>query len=305
MATQPRKKDDPAGYIVDPELQNAIGVALLLGQPLLLTGEPGTGKTQLAHWLSHAQDLGEPLVFNTKSTSTARDLFYTFDAMTSFRHAHNREAGKTALDYITYNAFGLAILQSRRREDVQRFLPRDFAHVGPCRSVVLVDEIDKAPRDFPNDLLNEVVSMSFRLTDLENQEVAADPALRPILVLTSNSEKNLPDAFLRRCVFYNIPFPSRDRLIQIVKTRLGGFGDGKSAFLDSAVDFFMAVRDANVRKPSTAEMIDFTKALARNGRDLDVAVDAKEVSAAIPTLAKTLADTEEVRRVLKAKLGEH
>jgi MoxR-like ATPase len=315
MSTQPktlpgeapagrRKQDDPSGYIVDPELENAVGVALLLGQPLLLTGEPGTGKTQLAHWLARSQKLGDPLVFNTKSTSTARDLFYTFDAMRRFHAAHTGAADESALNYITYNAFGLAILHSHPREAVADVLPPQFQHTGPRRSVVLVDEIDKAPRDFPNDLLNEVVSMSFRIPELGNPEIAAEDSLRPILVLTSNSEKNLPDAFLRRCVFYNIPFPGRERLIRIVQTRLGGFEDARSPFLNSAIDFFMAVRASNVRKPSTAELLDFTRALEKNRKGGDAAVTAQEVAPAIGTLAKTLSDTDEVRRVLKAKLGE-
>lgn len=211
---------NPAAYIADAALVDAVNVALLLSQPLLLTGEPGTGKTELAYRLAWELGLGDPLIFNTKTTSTARDLFYTFDAMGRFQVAHTGKGSDNNLHYVTYNALGLAILRSCEQAAVQNLLPPGFEHGGRRQSVVLVDEIDKAPRDFPNDLLHEVDHLSFRIVEVGNAEVRADPTLRPILVLTSNSEKNLPDAFLRRCVFYNIPLPGTDRLIEIVRARI-------------------------------------------------------------------------------------
>jgi MoxR-like ATPase len=298
------RQNDPAGYLVDPELVNAVDIALLLGQPLLLTGEPGTGKTQLAHWLAWSRGLGEPLVFNTKSTSTARDLFYTFDAMRRFHAAHTGAGSQNELDYITYNAFGLAILHSSEAGALPDVLPAGFRHTGKRRSVVLVDEIDKAPRDFPNDLLHEVENMSFRIPELRNVEVRADKAMRPILVLTSNSEKNLPDAFLRRCVFYNIPFPSRDRLIKIVQTRLAAFQAGESPLLKSALDLFVDVRASGVRKPSTAELLNWLQAIDASGVKQDAKVTAETAERTLSTLAKTVTDTEELRRLVKAKLVE-
>jgi MoxR-like ATPase len=298
------RQNDPAGYLVDPELVNAVEIALLLGQPLLLTGEPGTGKTQLAHWLAWSRGLGEPFVFNTKSTSTARDLFYTFDAMRRFHAAHTGVGSQNELDYITYNAFGQAILHSCEPTGLPDVLPAGFRHAGKRRSVVLVDEIDKAPRDFPNDLLHEVENMSFRIPELRNVEVRADRAMRPILVLTSNSEKNLPDAFLRRCVFYNIPFPSRDRLIKIVQTRLAAYRAGETPLLKSALDLFVDVRASGVRKPSTAELLNWLQAIEASGVKQDAKVTADTAERTLSTLAKTVTDTEELRRLVKARLTE-
>jgi MoxR-like ATPase len=276
-----QKQADPAGYLLDKRLVDAINVALVLSQPLLLTGEPGTGKTQLAHRLAWELGYGEPLVFNTKSTSTARDLFYTFDAMSRFHAAHTLERNTTNIEYIAYNALGIAILLSNLHSGVEHLLPHGFEHDGPRRSVVLIDEIDKASRDFPNDLLHEVDAMSFRIPELGNVEVTASRAMRPILVLTSNSEKNLPDAFLRRCIFFNIPFPDRGRLADIVQSRLPAFRDGTRALLDTSIDFFLELRKQNLRKPaSTAELINWLQIMVAHGarpdRPLKASPDALE-----------------------------
>jgi MoxR-like ATPase len=297
---------DPAGYLLEPALADAINVALLLSQPLLLTGEPGTGKTQLAQRLAWQLGYGEPLVFNTKSTSTARDLFYTFDTMGRFHAAQAREGSLAAIDYLRFNALGLAILRSRPREEVAALLPPGAAHEGPKRSVVLVDEIDKAPRDFPNDLLHEVDAMSFRVPEAGNAEVSAAAALRPVLVLTSNSERNLPDAFLRRCIFYNIPFPDRERLAQILQTRLPLLRDGASALLDSALDLFLELRLSGLRKPpSTAELINWLQALAGFGaaRDKPLRASPEALRRSASTLAKTQDDAAEVASRLEAWLA--
>jgi MoxR-like ATPase len=243
-------------------------------------------------------------VFNTKSTSTARDLFYSFDAMRRFHAAHTGAGSQNELDYITYNAFGLAILNSCEASALPAVLPAGFRHTGKRRSVVLVDEIDKAPRDFPNDLLHEVESMSFRIPELRNVEMRADKAMRPILVLTSNSEKNLPDAFLRRCVFYNIPFPNRERLIKIVQTRLAAYRDGETPLLKSALDLFVDVRASGVRKPSTAELLNWLQAIEASGVKQDSKVTATTAERTLSTLAKTVTDTEELRRLVKAKLAD-
>src|SRR5262249_52414736 len=170
----------PEGYLADAGLVDAVNVALLLGQPLLLTGEPGTGKTQLAYSLAWELGLDEPLKFETKSTSTASDLFYTYNALGHFHAAQCGEASRRALDYLTYNALGIAILRANDESSVRAYLPDDFRHGGRRRSVVLIDEIDKAPRDFPNDLLNEVEAMYFRIPELSNALIAAHPAMHPI-----------------------------------------------------------------------------------------------------------------------------
>lgn len=300
---QRRQQSDPAGYLMDDRLVDAVNVALVLSQPLLLTGEPGTGKTELANRLAWELGFGEPLVFNTKSASTARDLFYTFDTMGRFHAAQTGEGSAKNLDYISYSALGAAILLSRRKDDVAGLLPADFAHDGPRRTVVLVDEIDKAPRDFPNDLLHEVMALSFRIPELRNAEVAADLALRPVLVLTSNSERNLPDAFLRRCVFYNIPFPDEARLAAIIVSRLPEFRDGARPLLDSSIDLFMEVRRRLRRPPSTAELINFIQVLRQNGAapDKPVMLSPQAVRKSASTLAKTREDVDELERLLGDK----
>ncbi|MBW8844318.1 MAG: MoxR family ATPase [Burkholderiales bacterium] len=296
----------PAGYLADERLVDAINVALLLSQPLLLTGEPGTGKTQLAHWLAWKLGYGKPLVFNTKSGSTARDLFYTFDTMRRFHVAQtNDKLGSTDnVDYLSYNALGLAILNSRMRKDVEAVLPRGFEHNGPRRAVVLIDEIDKAPRDFPNDLLHEIDAMAFRVAEVRNIEVTAGDDKRPVLVLTSNSERNLPDAFLRRCVFYNIPFPTTTRLVDIVHARLPTFKDGARALLDDALKFFIEQRDAGMRKPpSTAELLNWLQAMVSHGAN--PAAPLKDSADAVRRSLSTLAKTQDDAAELAARLDAH
>ena len=296
---------DPAGYLLDPKLVDAVNVALLLSQPLLLTGEPGTGKTQLAHRL--AWELGyEPHVFNTKSNSVARDLFYTFDSMGRFHAAQTNEGSTSNLDYVSYNALGKAILLANPPEAVAHLVPRHFFHPGQRRSVVLIDEIDKAPRDFPNDLLHEVDTMAFRVPELASDELAAPREMRPVLVLTSNSERNLPDAFLRRCVFFNIPFPNEARLAEIVQSRLPALAQGGSALLVSAVEFFVEFRKLGLRKPpSTAELINWVQILVNAGANPDkpLAASPEALLRSLSALAKTDDDTEALAGFVKTTLG--
>src|SRR5205085_1382510 len=150
--------------------------------------------------------------FETKSTSLARELFYAYDTLGRFHAAQTGEGSQKNLDYVTYNALGVAILRANEEAAVAKWIPqgKGFVHGGRRRSVVLIDEIDKAPRDFPNDILNEVEGMYFRIPELGDALIKADETMRPVLILTSNSEKNLPDAFLRRCIYYYLPFPDRD-----------------------------------------------------------------------------------------------
>jgi MoxR-like ATPase len=254
----------PENYLADPGLVDACNVALLLGQALLLTGEPGTGKTQFASNLAWELGLDAPQKFETKSNSAARDLFYTYDSLKRFQDAQSGVIAGEPLLYLTYRALGIAILRSREPDEVAGFVPPSFVHGGKRRSVVLIDEVDKAPRDFPNDILNELEQLYFRVPELGDVQIEADPALQPVVVITSNSEKDLPDAFLRRCVYYHITFPDRVRLAEIVAGRLGTHIAASSPFLDDALDLFYQLRDQSIglrKKPATAELLGWLLAL--------------------------------------------
>lgn len=297
------REDDPAFYRPDPGLRDAVNVALLLGQPLLLTGDPGTGKTKLADRVAWELGLAKPLKFETKSTSTSKDLFYTFDALRRFHAAHTAEASTDNRDYLTYNALGLAILCTHEPEAIEPLLPRKLKHPGRCRSVVLVDEVDKAPRDFPNDLLNEIEPQRyfFRIPELGNAEVHADPDHLPVIIITSNSEKNLPDPFLRRCVYYHIPPPDKARLADIVRARLAAFDGVSSSLPEEGAEVVVRLRECNLRKPpSGAELINWLNVLLRLGASPAARLrDCQQfVLASLSALVKAQEDVSEVRRVV-------
>lgn len=277
----------PERYDPDPSVLDAADVAIWLGKPLLLTGEPGCGKTEFAHHLAWrlglARKLGDDweyaLRFDVKSETRARDLFYTIDTIERF-HAAHVEKDKSAMDplrFIRFQALGRAILYARPMdEELTSRLPENQSHPGePRRSVVLIDEIDKAPRDVPNDLLMEIERMRFDISEL-SRTVAAPGASRPLLVITSNSEKALPDAFLRRCVYHHMQFPNPERLRRIVASRLDGL-DGDAPLVRDAVEIFAGVRELALRKkPATAELLDFVQALRCKGFGLGDAVRSLE-----------------------------
>jgi len=156
---------------------------------------------------------------------------------------------------VTFEALGLAILLSMPAAETSALLPAELRGKGPTRSVVLIDEIDKSPRDFPNDILNEIEHLTFLVRET-GQTYSTSPAYRPILILTSNSEKNLPDAFLRRCVFYHLSFPERDRLKEIIGRRLEPDDHFTAEMLDHALDHFDEIRSLSLsKKPATAECL--------------------------------------------------
>ena len=291
---QPQTLEDPRQYLASKPLRDAVNVALALGQPLLLTGEPGTGKTQLASSLAYELGLPAPLVFNTKTTSTARDLFYRYDSLRHFHDSQFRRDQTDTAQYIAYEAFGLAILLSMKPEEGDPYLPAEWKGRGPTRSVVLIDEIDKAPRDLPNDVLNEIESMSFTVPET-NQSFFANKQFRPILILTSNSEKNLPDAFLRRCVFYHIEFPGRDRLREIVFRRTPPSALTTQVRVENALIHFEKLRELQLKKkPATAECLQWIQVLERMAIDVNnlEAGQAEALALSYCVLAKTREDLE-------------
>ena len=305
-------------YIAPDNLQAACNVALDLQMPLLVTGEPGTGKTQLAYWLAEQQNT-EVLRFNTKTTSVARDLFYRYDAIRHFREAHhqNEKQSVNTLDFVSFEALGLAIAASEAK-----------------RFVVLIDEVDKAPRDFPNDVLFELEELAFRSEEATSKDYASydfsqktefarlqhplskinldaqnfirqatDPNNKgikknaPIIILTSNSEKNLPDAFLRRCIFFHIDFPKKPVLADIVRKNVD-LSPNFEELLDEVIDAFLSIRESGMRKkPATAELIQWVKMLEKRGIDL-TKLDTEEAKTKListyPILAKNKEDLEKL-----------
>ncbi len=297
-------------YILSGELKAAVEVALRLGQPLLLTGEPGTGKTRLAYKIASdlaatsSDFLPEPLIFNTKTTSTASDLFYTYDAIRHFQDASiRRESGTGGVevtDYIQLQAMGKAIgLTNPEVLAGGNFLPE--AAERSRSSVVLIDEIDKAPRDFPNDILNELENYEFQIKEDNNRRVTKGDGQNIVVVMTSNSERNLPDAFLRRCVFYHIPFPSNEQLLEIAKSHLG---DSNPYANGSLIDYFTQLRSMVIRKkPATAELIAWLKILEMDDFLKDPKVDFNNLTEeqkyileySHSILIKTAEDLERIR----------
>jgi MoxR-like ATPase len=263
-------------YLADDDLVTAVNTALVVGRPLLVTGEPGCGKTMLAWALAAELGLGEVLSFHTRSDHQARDVLYTIDHLQRFYHA--QVGDKSAAEperYVRWQALGEAIRGDRER-------------------VVLIDEVDKAPRDFPNDLLDEIDRMEFSVPEFG---WAFQSKQRPIVIITSNSERQLPDPFLRRCVYHYIPFPARDRLHAIVQQRAGD-GVVPAKLLEAAIDRFYALRDVPgiEKKPATAELLMWIRVLTEAG------VEASQLAGAglagLP-FKGALIKTEHDRRLLE------
>jgi MoxR-like ATPase len=217
-------------------------------QPLLVVGESGTGKTMLAWSIASELGLLPVLEFHTRSDHRARDVLFVVDNLRRFYDAQvQNERSRDLENYITWQALGEAI-----RSDTPR--------------VVLIDEIDKAPRDFPNDLLDEIDRMEFRVPDLRGEPYRARH--RPIVIITSNNERQLPDPFLRRCVFHFIEFPTK-KLGEIIRERLGHL-NLSDRLVDVAIRRFLELRDPALRlekRPATGELLAWVKMLTRANVD--------------------------------------
>jgi len=248
-------------YVTSEPLRNAVNVSIALGRPLLVRGEPGTGKTLLAH--SIARDLDKKLVvWNIKSTTKAQEGLYVYDTVQ--RLNDSRFGDKDVSDIRQYIKLGKL---------GQAFASKD-------QVVLLIDEVDKADLEFPNDLLNELDEMSFYIPET-NETINA--VHRPIVAITSNAEKELPDAFLRRCIFHYIEFPDASLMEEIVNVH---FPDIRNNLLREALAAFYSLRriDNLRKKPSTSELIDWIQVLIASGTpDEDI---SKEVPFAGTLLKK-------------------
>jgi len=253
------------GYIASGPLVDAVNCAIALERPLLIKGEPGTGKTVLARHV--AEGLGMPLInWHIKSTTKATEGLYVYDTVQ--RLNDSRFGTGDVSDIAHYIKLG----------------PIGQAFDAPTRQVLLIDEVDKADLEFPNDLLHELDEMRFHITETGKEIVAKE---RPVVIITSNNEKELPDAFLRRCIFHFIEFPDRNLMKQIVAVHHKNL-DAK--LLDQVLVKFYWLREQNElrKKPSTSELVDWISALLRSGISQD------QLEAHIPFLGVLLKKEQDV-----------
>ncbi len=268
MPSDPRF-DSTDTYIATEELKTSVNAALTLGRPLLVKGEPGTGKTQLAEEV--ARSLDRPLLrWHVKSTTKAQQGLYEYDAVSRLRDSQ---------------------LGDERVHDIGNYIVKGVlwqAFENPAPSVVLIDEIDKADIEFPNDLLLELDRMEFFVHETQQQIRAVT---RPLVIITSNNEKELPDAFLRRCFFHYIRFPDEDTLTQIVDVHHPGI---KRDLLAGALSLFFEIRDTAglKKKPSTSELIDWLKLLLAEDIPADK-LRARDDASLMPTLHGALLKNEQ------------
>ncbi len=261
--------DGTKNYVATDDLKVAVNAATTLRRPLLVKGEPGTGKTVLAQEIATA--LGAPLIeWNIKSTTKAHQGLYEYDAVARLRDSQ---------------------LGDERVHDINNYIKRGKlweAFTSEKLPVLLIDEIDKADIEFPNDLLQELDRMEFYVYETHETVKAKE---RPIIIITSNNEKELPDAFLRRCFFHYIKFPDRSTMQAIIDVHFPGI---QKILVSKAMDIFYEVRDVPglKKKPSTSELLDWLKLLMHEDMPLDV-LQNKDPTKAIPPLHGALLKNEQ------------
>jgi MoxR-like ATPase len=256
-------------YIASKQLQLAVNAAITLEKPLLIKGEPGTGKTMLAEQLALALDT-DLLQWHIKSTTKAQQGLYEYDAVSRLRDSQ---------------------LGDEKVKDIRNYIVKGKlwqAFTAGKRPILLIDEIDKADIEFPNDLLLELDKMEFFVYETQERIVAKQ---RPIVIITSNNEKELPDAFLRRCFFHYIEFPDADQMRQIVDVH---FPNIKKDLLDQALKSFFQIRDVGglKKRPSTSELIDWLKLLVADDIPANV-LHEKDAKNALPPLYGALLKNEQ------------
>ena len=275
-------------------------------------------KTRLASRIAWELGLHGPLVFHTKSTSVSTDLFYTYNALARFHTAQALQKPVPGAKFIQYNALGKAILFSNTQETIKQteknfktrliLSQKDPLLTQQKRCVVLIDEIDKAPHDFPNDLLNEIEHCTFAIPELNNVKIKASHDYYPVIIITSNSEKHLPDAFLRRCVYYHIVFPTPDEMKDIVTGRLHNLSIDEP-FLKDALGLFYelrADRHGIKKKPATAELLVWLLALRQQSHTQNPMTEDKQAvkNTLFSTLIKTKSDLSIAQKVVEKWLSD-
>ena len=258
-----------SNYVATDDLKVAVNAAVTLRRPLLVKGEPGTGKTVLAEEIAKAAN-AQLITWNIKSSTKAQQGLYEYDAVARLRDGQ---------------------LGDERVHDIRNYIKKGKlweAFTAPELPVLLIDEIDKADIEFPNDLLQELDRMAFDVYET-GENIAAKE--RPIVVITSNNEKELPDAFLRRCFFHYIKFPDRDTMQAIVDVHFPGI---QKILVSRAMDIFYEVREVPglKKKPSTSELIDWLKLLLNEDMPLEV-LQSKDNRTAIPPLHGALLKNEQ------------
>ena len=259
-------------YVVTEELKNAVNVSIALQKPLLIKGEPGTGKTMLAE--SIAEALGKPLlIWSVKSTTKAQDGLYLYDTVQRLYDSQFGEGNVADIKrYVKMGKLGEAFTADKQ-------------------VVLLIDEIDKADLEFPNDLLWELDKMEFYINETKEMVVAKQ---RPIVIITSNAEKELPDAFLRRCIFHYIEFPDMEKMQEIVKVH---YGDMDEKLLFAAMEAFYGLREMRdlQKKPSTSELLDWLQALMISG------VSVEKIREEMPYIGVLLKKNQDIEIMTEIK----